>query len=201
MHMVVRIYEYIVGCLSALSKRIQALSQGSSRPLLGIFFLLSALGLGRYAYFETGNDILSEWKQNHGPSGPLLIQTLRYYGFEKEEMSKGYNKMYRSLPLTTDSKGSFWITEDTTAIAKFNNEDLNESIPSLFMKKGAQVQTSQYVEVQTSQYKDKPSLKWESLGAGWEAFEVLLKKLDEKSRHAISKKSPPQFLDPRAIHY
>ncbi|MBI3534153.1 MAG: hypothetical protein HY072_01525 [Deltaproteobacteria bacterium] len=199
--MVNYIYEHIISSGKNISARIVTLSQSSLRSLFGIFFLLIAFLFGKLAYQKTAFDSLENWKVKNGPSAIMfkkILETKHFFHLADTEAL--YQKIYRLLPVSLESKGIIWITEDKTIITKAQPES-NGQLPLIFVNQSVFNTDKKQFYIQSEELK-KLSQKWHQLGGGWLGFESLLQEIEkQKEYQPISIKKQIAVYDSREIRY
>ena len=169
--------------------------------------LWSALGLlvgscilGVWAHEMTQTESLLRWEKSHLPSTYIVQKSLQTLGFFSVSDFKKVTRLLRSLSLSTDESGGFWVSTDHHWVAYYGED------PTL----GNELRFQFYCKTDQALQNSSSPLSWMPLNRGWKGLEEVLKVLEKKGAPPLSVKEgsfgpkrgkKPVFRDPREIIY
>ena len=155
---------------------------------LGIVLVLFSVLAGNWASNASENAALLKWEKAHLPSLQVLSYAAGNRGMTEMKDIRQIQRCLRSLSVSVDEKGMFWLSEDSNWITYFSGGD--EVMPQVYCL-----------------ICSLPPSKWSPMGIGWRGLEETMASVDaqiETGRLRIpSKKSPSVRTkkDLRAIEY
>lgn len=155
-----------------------------TRGLRIIAIACAALVLGLFADQRSSRTAIEGWLATHLPPDDVVTAVFEMNGLREIKKPEIISRAQKSLALSWDQVGAFWVSSDPFVIA-WSRGEVGGSGRYMFFSRETQVRT----------------FSWTRLGIGWPALEDLLARMKGIPKPVVTRPVLQPYRDPREIAY